>query len=393
MAPQALIAFALAVIAFRPAAYVWRYFTHGLTPHDITLPPEDLSWKSGRHLVLCLASLAGLFAIGGFAFTEWAEDFARSDWLAPVLLGAVGSYALGTVLPGWRNGEISPLIRGIPDSYSRAGQPRRYWASLVWNGALGLVLTAGSLGVLYDNTTPACDDKGNKEELFEAVATCNAMLANHDLDLEQRAEVLGDRGRVHHRLGNNQLALRDYSEAIELLPTDSYALYNRALIHRKLGNLPEAIEDLNASLALRPENDRAYLERGLANLDLGRFEEAVEDFTLLHDRAPDHPYALANRGIAHAWLGNRASAESDFSQIEPDTPAWPVVLRGRAVMALAREDYHSAISYLSQALEIDPADSFSLRKRADAYWAVGETTLARDDDDRLVAIESPDMGL
>lgn len=386
--PQAWIALPLAVSALAPAAYVWRYFTHGLTPRDITLPPEDLSWKSGRHLLFCLASLTGLLAIGGFAFTEWAEDFARSEWLAPALLGAVGSYALGTVVPGWRNGEIRPLIRGSSRSYSRAEQPRRYWASLIWNGAIGLALTVGSLGIVYGNTKPACDYNGDEEELFEAVATCNAMLADHDLDVEKRADLLGDRGRVHHRLGNSHLALLDYSKAIELEPGDSYALFNRALIHRELRDLPNAIEDLDASLAIRPENDRAYLERGLANLDLGRFEEAVEDFTLLHNRVPDHPYALANRGLAYAWMDDELNAQNDFDRVGKNQPGWVVVLHGKAVLARNRQKHRESIDYLSQALEIDPDDYFALRLRADAYWEIGENDLARDDDDRSIALEA-----
>ncbi|MEC7160531.1 MAG: tetratricopeptide repeat protein [Pseudomonadota bacterium] len=384
--PQAWIALPLAVSALAPAAYVWRYFTHDLTPRDITLPPEDLTWKSGRHLLFCLALLTGLLAIGGFAFTEWAENLARSEWLAPALLGAIGSYALGTVVPGWRNGEIEPLIRGSFKSYSRGEQPKRYWASLIWNGAIGLAFTAGSFGTLYGNTKPACDDNGNEKELFEAVATCNAMLADHDLDVEKRAELLGDRGRVHHRLGNNHLALLDYSKAIELEPGDSYALFNRALIHRELRDLPNAIKDLDASLAVRPENDRAYLERGLANLDYGRFEKAVEDFTLLDNLVPDHPYALANRGLAYAWMDDELNAQDDFRRVGKNQPGWVVVLHGKAVLARNRQNHRESIDYLSQALEIDPDDYFALRLRADAYWEIGEKDLARDDDDRSIAL-------
>ncbi|MCA0889015.1 tetratricopeptide repeat protein [Qipengyuania flava] len=388
--PQAWIALPLAVSALAPAAYVWRYFTHDLTPRDITLPPEDLTWKSGRHLLFCLALLTGLLAIGGFAFTEWAENLARSEWLAPAFLGAIGSYALGTVVPGWRNGEIEPLIRGSFKSYSRGEQAKRYWASLIWNGAIGLAFTAGSFGTLYGNSKPACDDNGNEKELFEAVATCNAMLADHDLDVEKRAELLGDRGRVHHRLGNNHLALLDYSKAIELEPGDSYALFNRALIHRELRDLPNAIKDLDASLAVRPENDRAYLERGLANLDYGRFEKAVEDFTLLDNLVPDHPYALANRGLAYAWMDDELNAQDDFRRVGKNQPGWVVVLHGKAVLARNRQNHRESIDYLSQALEIDPDDYFALRLRADAYWEIGEKDLARDDDDRSIALAAED---
>lgn len=386
--PQAWIALALLVTALAPAAYVWRHFTHGLAPRDITLPPEDLSWKSQRQLAICLAVLAGLIGIGTFVFSEWAEDFARSGWLMPTLFGAIGSYALGTVVPGWRSRKIEPLLRGVSSTYSRTEHPKRYWASLIWNGILGTGLLAASIGTTYNNVTPRCNDEGDRQALIEALATCNSMLSESDIDSEHRADLLGDRGRVHHQLGNDTLALQDYSGALRLDPKDSYALYNRAIIHARMQNLSRAVEDFDASLALRPDNNDAYLERGLVYLTLGRFDQAIKDFTSLHKRDADHPHALANRGIAYAWLGNRNKAEQDFAKIGVNDEAWPVVLHGRAVLAFKDKDYQNAIDFLTLALEIDPEDYFALRMRADAYWETGEENLARDDDDRSMAIDA-----
>ena len=148
-----------------------------------------------------------------------------------------------------------------------------------------------------------------------------------------------------------------------------------------------AIEDFGASLALRPDNDKAYLNRGLAYLDSGRFQESIVDFTRLYERNRDHPYALANRGVAYAWLDDEDRAERDFQRFGVDDEAWPVVLRGRAILASNRKDFPEVIQYLTQALEIDPDDYFSLRMRADAYWEIGEHDLSRDDDDRTMAME------
>lgn len=380
----------LATVAIGPASYVSRHVAHAATKRDITLPPEDLSWRSNTYLYRSLAVLAGLLAVGIFIFTPLAEDFARSDAFAPILLGAIGSYALGTTIGGWRNGEIEPLLRGLSQTYQRDGQPKRYWASLVWNAILGCALLAGSLGVAHDNYSPRCeeDDTYEEEALAEALKTCNAILAEEGLNDERRADLLGARGRVHHRLGNNNSALTDYSKALDQDPRDSYALYNRGIIYSRLGDLPRSIDNLSASLALRPDNDEAYLERGNAYLNIGKFKEAIEDYTTLHERDRDHPYALANRGIAHAWLGNRELAERDFGKVRAADPGWPVVLRGRAVLAMHQQDHRRVIEYLSQALELDPDDAFALRMRADAYWETGQHDLARDDDDRLMELEA-----
>ena len=388
VSPQIWIALALAITALAPATYAWRYFTHGRVPRDITLPEEDLSWKSEPQLYRSLAILLGLIGIGVFIFTPLAEDFAKSDYFAPTLFGAMGSYAFGTAVSGWRSGEIEPLVRGVAQAYRKAEHPKRYWASLIWNGILGAALFTASLGVIYDNEYPDCNDFGERNELIEALESCNSMLAEDSLSPERRAKLLAGRGRVHHRLGKDALALRDYTGALQIDPEDSYALYNRAVIYEQQGNLPLAIEDFTASLDLRPDNEEAYLLRGLAYLDSGRFREATDDFTQLHHSDPDNPYALANRGIAHAWLGNRKMAELDFKHIREGDPGWPVVLRGQAVLAFQSENYPIVIRYLTQALEIDPEDYFALRMRADAYWNIGKHDLARDDDDRSMAIDA-----
>lgn len=387
ISPQIWIVLALAITALGPATYVWRHLAHSYTPRDITLPPEDMSWKSQKQLLLSSGILCCLLALGLFVFTPEAEAFAKSDWLAPAVLGAIGSLAIGATIAGWRDGEVEPLIRGPSRSYSLAEQPKRYWASMAWNGLLGVGLVAGSSVVTYDNLTPECDDDGDEMTLSVALEACNAMLAVEGLKKVEKAELLGDRGRVHHRLGNDKQALLDYSRAIEIDPEDSYAFYNRALIRRRMADFEGAVEDFEASLALRPRNDEAYLERGLMYLDTGLFDKAIADFTRLHEYAPDNPYALPNRGVAFAWLDDEERAERDFRSVGKGEPGWPIVLRGRAILALNREDYPAVIRHLTQALEVNPDDYFALRLRADAYWEVGEEDLARDDDDRSMALD------
>ena len=386
--PQAWIVLALAITAFGPATYVWRHLAHSYTPRDITLPPEDTSWKSQKQLLLSSAVLCCLMALGLFIFTPEAEAFAKSDWFVPAILGAIGSFAIGTTIVGWRGGEVEPLIRGRSRSYSLAEQPKRYWASMAWNALLGVGLIAGTGATTYDNLTPECDDNSDDEmALSVALKACNTMLAVEGLKKAEQAELLGDRGRVHHRLGNDKQALLDYSRAIELDQEDSYALYNRALIRWRMADFQGAAEDFDASLALRPDYDKAYQERGLMYLDTGAFDKAIADFTRLHEYAPDHPFALANRGVAYALLDDEKRAERDFRSIHNGDPGWPVVLRGRAILALNKEDYRMAIHHLTQALEVNPDDYFALRKRADAYWEIGEENLARDDDDRSMALD------
>ena len=387
---QAWLVLLLAVMAAAPAIYVWRHLSPGLTVQDITQPPQDLGWRSTRKLYGSLATLLGILAVGVFIFTPWAEDFANSESFLPSMMGAIGAYAVGKAVIGFREGKVELMLKGFNATYDRDEQPGRYWASVGWNAVLGGALIAASVGAFHDSMTPRCDDyTQDKDRLPEALLTCNALLSEASIEPGSRARLLHARGRVQHRLGNNDRALADYTAALEIEPDNSYTLFNRGLIHARVRNLPRAIEDLSASIELRPDNDEAYLERGVAYLDSGMFREAVADMSILHQRDANHDYALANRGIAYAWLNDARSAEADFSTINAGDPAWPVVLRGRAILAQKRRDYRSAIALLTEALRIDPNDQFSLRHRADAYWKIGQQDLARDDDDRLAALQPP----
>lgn len=379
----------LATIGIGPAAYVWRHVAQAATPHDITQPPDDLSWRTTRQLYVSLAILAGLLAAAGLAFTPLAVRIAQSEAFVPSLLGAVGSYALGAVANGWRKKRIEPILRGFSQVYDRDGHPVRYWLSLGWNASLGISLLVASFGLLNVAAAPQCDDAGDDAALVAALESCNVHLAKGDIDSDRRATLLAARGRVHHRLGIDVGALADYSAALALNPDNSYALYNRGLVYQRTGDPWSAIKDFSVSLELRPDNDEAYLNRGIAYLDIADFPNAIEDFSTLESRVPDHPYALANRGIAHAWQNNRELAERDFRRMSGSDPGWEVVLRGRAILAMHERDYDGVVNYLSQSLVIDPDNAFALRMRADAYWRLGEHELARDDDDRLAELDAP----
>ncbi len=82
-------------------------------------------------------------------------------------------------------------------------------------------------------------------------------------------------------------------------------------------------------------------------------------------------------------MKDRARAEADFAAVRKIAPSNVVLLHGEALLAMNAGEWDLAVVRLTEALRIDPKDAWSLRKRADAYWAMGERDKARDDDDRL----------
>lgn len=379
---QVWLLVAIAAAGYAPARYVVEHLAHSPANRDITLPPEDLGWRTSTRLALNLAVLAGLLALTVFIFTYEALRFARSAIFVPALLAAFGAVALSTVVRSSATGRISPLIQGIYSTFEREEQPKRYWASVAWNGMLGCLMLGLAPAAYRRPTEDACENYNDSHSSQQQLAACNELLAE-GASGDRLAELLADRGIAYHGLADYNRALSDYSRAIELNPEDSYSLYNRALVHQQLGELAFAVQDFDASLRTRPNNEEAYLNRGLIFLDIGAFDKASADFTRAHELDPEDHWNLANRGISYAWMNDPARAEADFAAVEAVDPANFVVLRGRAVLAANTGDRHKAIRHLTDALEHDPSDAWSLKMRADIYWKMGLHDKARDDDEQL----------
>jgi tetratricopeptide (TPR) repeat protein len=378
---------AIGAVALVPARYVIRHMAHSPRRRDITQPPEDLSWRSTGQLARSLAVLVFATALAVFIFTPAASQFAHSDWFFPILILAFGIFATGSVVQGWRTGKITPLVRGFSQTYERAAQPKRFWASLSWNAILAVGFSLAAVVGVRQIPHDRCFNPATADQAHTKLSACTELLAHADTADEQAA-ILAEQGLAYHWLADYRDALAAYSRAIELDPKDSYSLYNRGLVYEMLENPAQALADFNASLALRPGNADGYLERGRILLNHGDFDGAIADFTRAHEREPDDAAPLANRGLTYAWKDDRAAATADFEAVKKIDPANPILLHGEAVLSLKEHDLTTAVALFTKALRKDPLDRWALHMRADTYWDMGELDKARDDDDRLAELKN-----
>lgn len=97
--------------------------------------------------------------------------------------------------------------------------------------------------------------------------------------------VLARRAFHYFSCGQLDKAIADFSDAIELAPSDSglYAsrarMYNMSAIGKSSSALYEkALDDANRAIALNSRNGGAYLERGSANIGLGKKDQGRHDY-------------------------------------------------------------------------------------------------------------------
>lgn len=381
---------AIGAVAYAPAVYVYRFLTHSPARRDITQPSSDLSWRTSRQLGLSIAMLAGLVALAGFIFTPAAAQFARSPNFMPLLMGALGAWALSSVPRGLAEGKVQPMVRGVSSTFEREAEPKRFWASISWNATLGCLCIWLAYVTFRDAPDEAlkasCYDWNTTHTPQEELSACNELLRKRDEQSNDYADLLTARGYAYHRAGEYRRALSDYSTALRINGDDSYALYNRGLIHQGCGNYKEAIEDYSRSIELRPENADAYINRGTIYLDTGRFKKSIADMTKAHELDPKNPDALAVRGMAHAWRFDVQHARADFAALQAIDPRNPVLIRGDALLKMNAGDLSGAVKQLTAALNRYPKDTWSLRMRADAYRQLGEAEKSRIDANRLALL-------
>lgn len=326
-----------------------------------------------------------------FIFTPTAEQFAKSPSFWPILMVCIGLWALYTVPRGLMTGEIEPFVRGIHETYSRESQPKRFWASVVWNALVGSLCVGFAYPMYSDLRDQGAEDRCYYDDkafsLQERIAACNELIGRPDKSKDEFADALAGRASAHFRMGDYRRSLADNSNSIRLEPSQSYVRYNRALVYEALGDRPRAVADYSEAIRLSPDDADAYLNRGLIFLDTREYEKARSDFTKANKLDPKDAWALANRGMTYAWRNDRARAESDFNAARLIDPSNPVILRGEALLAMNAGNPALAVIRLTAALKAHPDDLWSLALRSEAYQLRGEREKAQADRERLKQLD------
>jgi tetratricopeptide (TPR) repeat protein len=80
--------------------------------------------------------------------------------------------------------------------------------------------------------------------------------------------------------GEYNLAIRAFTQAIEIDPSDSVSYQNRGVLKTNLGDYPGALEDLNKANELFKASPEAHFNRGHLYALMGEYENALHDLSL-----------------------------------------------------------------------------------------------------------------
>ncbi|MGJ8679003.1 lipoprotein NlpI [Paraglaciecola sp.] len=131
-----------------------------------------------------------------------------------------------------------------------------------------------------------------------AIARYSHILGQADLEDDQRAQLLHQRGTLYDSVGLSGLAQYDFNQAIKLKPDLAEAYNSMGVHYTQQMNFIQAYEAFDATLDINPEMEFAFLNRGIALYYGGRPDLAVRDLGEFYNKNASDPYRALWRYLA-----------------------------------------------------------------------------------------------
>lgn len=149
----------------------------------------------------------------------------------------------------------------------------------------------------------------------ERINACTALLLSSVTEPDQRAHLYAQRAMAYYRAGENEMAMADFSLALELDPALLLALNGRCWIRAIEGvELEGARRDCDAAIALDPEFHEALDSRAMVSMREGRWKDAWGDFNAAVSLRGDVAVYIYGRGLASLALGNSEAGNADLNR-------------------------------------------------------------------------------
>lgn len=252
--------------------------------------------------------------------------------------------------------------------------------------------------------SPSASAYYNRGIEYEAKGATDLAMADYSKAIElnpKHAKAYTNRGAAYDRKNDKDRALADYTKAIESDPNLWLPYFNRGQIYEGLGKREEALADFRKVLAIEPDNEKAKL--GISRLeatpvaikedcDKQSGDATIAGCTLLIAANPNNAAAYNNRAVEYKKKRDYARALADFDkaiELEPSVPGRYYnranVYFDRGEAASDQEDIKRAIADFTRAIEIDPKYVKALNNRGFAYASLKQHDLAIKDYDEALA--------
>ncbi|TCR61684.1 tetratricopeptide repeat protein [Bosea sp. BK604] len=204
--------------------------------------------------------------------------------------------------------------------------------------------------------------KGSKDDNRGAISDFNRALALDPTAVGSWFE----RGKAFERLGENMRALRSYDMGLKLAPKHRDMLFRRAYVLVMLNRYDEAIKTYGETIAADEKlSSIPYGNRAWLLIEKGRYDEAIKDVQRALHGSPKNAQAFYVRGVAQFHRDNVAAALRDIDRaltLGRERTVSVVNYRGRVLLRMKR--YREAAAEFDEVVRRDPKALYGYYNRA-----------------------------
>jgi tetratricopeptide (TPR) repeat protein len=259
----------------------------------------------------------------------------------------------------------------------------------------------------------------NNEEILVSWSNVDLRLRRMD-DYERRVEqayalnpqnprVLRAVGALLSDFGESDKALEFYSKAIEVDPTEGFALYFRAREYRFRRQFAEAIADASALLAIplarlneaqgfldddgivRDFRVKALLERAYSYEDSGRLDLAETDYDAAVDAGRSAPALAARAHFLGFYVQRKGDALRDLTEAVHKEPRNSKTLYALGISLAGFNRFEEAFAAFDAAVTARPDYATGLIMRARMHRQFGRTDAAVRDLKTAVSLDQREL--
>ncbi len=187
------------------------------------------------------------------------------------------------------------------------------------------------------------------------------------------------RANVYLQLGENQKALLDATQAIQVKPRNSLGYQLRASVFSRNNQIHKGVNDLTLAISLDPTLSDIYVRRGDAYLILGEPQKALEDLSRAIHLGNRTHLVFRYRGYALSKLGRHAQAIDSYSMALSVNPMDSPSLIARGWIYSCRGKLRKAIADFGEVLNTNPNDVDARLQRGITYSDIGDLRSAKVD--------------
>jgi tetratricopeptide (TPR) repeat protein len=114
--------------------------------------------------------------------------------------------------------------------------------------------------------------------------------------------------------GKYKESVRVFSGVLEAGYEPAITYMSRGVSYLRMGDKDMAIRDFDRAIDIDGREAAAYYFRGLAHMLGGDYRSAASDFSRAIEKNPDHRAALLARGVSYVNLGRKTEGASDIKK-------------------------------------------------------------------------------